>query len=296
MPYEGLLWVWIDGEWRRAGVWYDHRRNLYNYHCDEQSYDPNKRVWRRTSTAIDEAIFHHLQQKVRATFDSERWRASAAEQLALAESEQRRLQAQVEALERSMEDVVSNLMSLRLPPVIAQLEQSYAQMESERKWYLSQIAALESSNRLSILSPFEELLTAIDNWQLLTRDEQRKIVLLLIQRIEIPHFIPHRALTLRIIWFDDSVTELTVRRSQRQDQVWTLAELDTLISLVNAGATQLEIARALPKRKWENIRRQIRLHCGLGLCIPEVGVVRQSESYDDHTHRVGGTQSNSTPN
>jgi hypothetical protein len=266
------------------------------YRCDEHSSNPNKRAWQRTATAIDEAVTYRLHQKIRATFDSELWRETAAQQLAEVEDEKRRLQMQIQALDRAMEDVVNNLASLQRPNLIAQLEQRYTQMELERERFLNQIVAVETANRLVALSAFEEMQRAVDNWHLLTRDEQRKIVLMLIERIEIPDSVPHRDLTARIIWFDGSSNEFTVRRTIRKDQVWTLAEIDTVIALVKAGATQLEIASALPKRRWETIRRRIRLHFGVGVRIPGAGLLERSESYESYTHRVGGTQSSSTPN
>jgi len=152
---------------------------------------------------------------------------------------------------------------------------------------------LQLANRLAGLSSLSEMQEAVDNWHLLTRDEQRKIVLMLIESAEIPHVTPHRELTARIIWFDDSSDEFTVRRTVRKDQVWTLAEIDTLKALAEGGATQLEIARALPTRKWENIRRQLRLHCGAGVRIPERGILPQVESFDTYAQRVGGLEANS---
>lgn len=293
--YEGLLWLYIDREWKKLGAWYDRPREVYVYHTNEQTYNPSYTIWQRSSTAIDEAITHRLHQKIRATFDSEVWRETTANQLAEAEAEKKRLQSQVEALERAMTDVVNNLASLKHPTLIAQLEHRYARMEEERLHILQQIVDVERANQLVYQSAFAEMHSALENWRLLSRDEQRKIALILIQRIEIPQVTPHRELTMRIIWFDNSVDEFTVRRTVAQKDLWTLEELDTLYQLVEAGATQLEIAQALPTRKWLNIRRQILRRFGSGVRIPDVGVLQQQESAESYMHRVGGTQSNSTP-
>jgi hypothetical protein len=293
--YEGLVYLLTDGKQRKLGIWYDKKRQTYTYHTNEESTDARDRVWRRTANKIDEAITYRLHQKIRATFDSEVWREVAEEQLGAVEHEERRLRTQVQALERSMEDIVTNIAALKHPTLINQLEQRYTQMEVERERLSRQISEVQSTNHVELLTSFAEMQMAINNWELLTRDEQRKVISLLIRRIEIPEVIPHRDLTLRIIWFDESCDELTVQRGMRSDQIWSLRDVDMLCSLVKDGATQLEIAQALPTRKWENIRRQIRLHFGAGLVISGVGVLTQEESYEHYLHRVGGTKSSSTP-
>lgn len=290
---EGLLWLCKEGEWHKLGAHYDAKTQSYRYAYNPVSTNPHKNVWQRNAAAIEEAIIYHLHQKIRATFQSERWREAVAQEQANAENENRRIQAQIDALERSKEDVIQNLLWLKTPEAVAKLEDRFVLMGEEQKQLQEQLEQYQKANYLTYLETYEELLTTIENWHLLTRDEQRPIVLTFINQVEIPQVTPHRELSARIIWFDNSTEEFTVRRARRKDQVWTLVEIDTLQALVKSGATQLEIASALPSRKWVNIRRQIRLHCGR-VQIPENHQMREHEVFQELSEQVRNG-SNSRP-
>ncbi len=291
---EGLVWLFRNDEWRKLGTHYDAGRKDYVYVYDQQAYDPRKKIWQRSAAAIDEAVVFHLHKMIRSTFDNERWRETAAQEIAEAESVKRRIQAQIEALERAKEDIIQNLSSLKTPETIVRLEARYVQMEAEQKQFREQLAQYDNAKHLTHIAAFDEFLAAVEHWHLLSRDEQRPIVLTFIQRVEIPRVTPHRELSARIIWFDNTVQEFTVRRSVAKADLWTLEELDTLEMLVKAGATQLEIARALPTRKWVNIRRQIRERCGR-VRIPDNHRLHENEAFQG-LNEMGGNESNSRPN
>lgn len=52
---------------------------------------------------------------------------------------------------------------------------------------------------------------------------------------------------------------------------WQEAEMDKLEEMLTSGATQLEIAAALPYRSWQAIRRRIILLRGPRFTIPDSG-------------------------
>jgi hypothetical protein len=68
--------------------------------------------------------------------------------------------------------------------------------------------------------------------------------------------------------------------------------MNKLDEMLTAGATQLEIAAALPYRSWQAIRRRIILLRGPGFEIPESGHLEDGETYEAYLSRelsVAGT-------
>lgn len=61
--------------------------------------------------------------------------------------------------------------------------------------------------------------------------------------------------------------------------------MNKLDELLTAGATQLEIAAALPYRSWQAIRRRIILLRGPGFLIPESGRLEDGETYEAYLSR-----------
>jgi hypothetical protein len=73
---------------------------------------------------------------------------------------------------------------------------------------------------------------------------------------------------------------------------WRDDELEILAERLDAGATQLEIAAALPDRTWEAIRKKIVKLRGPGYVVPESGHLEDGETYEAYLSRelsVAGT-------
>lgn len=66
---------------------------------------------------------------------------------------------------------------------------------------------------------------------------------------------------------------------------WLEAEMNKLDELLTAGATQLEIAAALPYRSWQAIRRRIILLRGQHFAIPQTGQLEDGETYEMYLTR-----------
>ncbi len=63
---------------------------------------------------------------------------------------------------------------------------------------------------------------------------------------------------------------------------WTNEELRALEKAIETGATQLEMAAALPHRSWEAIRKKIAQIHGKGIKVPEMGFLAPSDTFLDY--------------
>ena len=63
---------------------------------------------------------------------------------------------------------------------------------------------------------------------------------------------------------------------------WTKEELEALAEAIENGATQLEMADALPHRSWEAIRKKIAQVHGKGIKVPETGFLAPSDTILDY--------------
>jgi hypothetical protein len=66
---------------------------------------------------------------------------------------------------------------------------------------------------------------------------------------------------------------------------WRDDELEILAERLDAGATQLEIAAALPNRTWEAIRKKIVKLRGPGFDVPETGQLENGQTIADYLER-----------
>jgi hypothetical protein len=75
---------------------------------------------------------------------------------------------------------------------------------------------------------------------------------------------------------------------------WGSDEEEHLLQLVDAGATQVELAEAFPLRRWWRIRWKITQMRGGGIKIPEVGKIQRNETIADYRSRIGEPDLQST--
>ena len=68
---------------------------------------------------------------------------------------------------------------------------------------------------------------------------------------------------------------------------WLSDDEALLLQLLDAGATQTEIAAALPTRRWWRIRAKITKLRGHDVVIPGVGAIQRNETILDYRQRVG---------
>jgi len=70
---------------------------------------------------------------------------------------------------------------------------------------------------------------------------------------------------------------------------WVDEEVKRLDELLDRGATQLELAAALPHRSWEKIRKRVTQMRGKGFIVPESGQMKAQETYADYLDRTDGS-------
>lgn len=79
---------------------------------------------------------------------------------------------------------------------------------------------------------------------------------------------------------ENTTGKLPVNRSH-----WVPEEMTLLEKLLDAGATQLEIAAALPYRSWQKIRKRITQLRGKAFKVPKAGQMEANETFMDYLHR-----------
>jgi len=72
---------------------------------------------------------------------------------------------------------------------------------------------------------------------------------------------------------------------------WSTDDERLLLEMLNAGATQVQLAHAFPTRHWWRIRYHITIRRGKGVVIPEVGNIQRNETFGDYLARMGITKS-----
>jgi len=76
--------------------------------------------------------------------------------------------------------------------------------------------------------------------------------------------------------------------------MWSDADDQTLLSLVNKRAKRVKIAAAFPYRTWRAIQDRIRRVAGKGIVIRGKGTVRLKETYAEYLARTGWVEHNSS--
>jgi hypothetical protein len=93
--------------------------------------------------------------------------------------------------------------------------------------------------------------------------------------------------------YDEETYAAYLERLERKEQSqrhtgsarWQESEMNKLEGMLTSGATQLEIAAALPYRSWQAIRRRVILLRGPGFVIPESGYLEDGETYEAYLSR-----------
>lgn len=95
-------------------------------------------------------------------------------------------------------------------------------------------------------------------------------------------------LRLLIRWKDGSADDITLPRQATTGRHWLPSETDSLLSLIDNQATQLEIASEFPNRQWRLIRNKVLSIRGKGVLRPRPKPIKDNESYLDYLKRVEG--------
>jgi DNA invertase Pin-like site-specific DNA recombinase len=130
--YAGLLYWQYGGQWLRLGTSWVGTKKHYAYQATSpEQFDGYE--WRRTAQYVDEAISDLLRERIRATFDEQVWQDTLNTFSSGFEKERKRLQSQLDALERFMDNQIASLDVITNPQLIKAVEQRYAEAQNEHK-------------------------------------------------------------------------------------------------------------------------------------------------------------------
>ncbi len=253
----GYLISLENGEWHNVGTEWIKKRQHYRYTFRSKGLY-RKQLWSKVAYSVDEVITELLHAKLKATFDPAAWDEMISESTKRYERERRRIEKQLAALEQTMAQQVVSLDSLTNPRMIRAVQDRYAEAEQEHKRLTSILQGSEDEKqRLKRLSDLRQDFTIVlDEWDNYTVEQRRGILRLLLIRIEaLP--AEYRALDLTVYWQDGSKDTVRAERIVSKGTRWTTEDIETLLELYDNGATQLEIAKAFPKRIWKHIHRKI---------------------------------------
>lgn len=257
-----------------------------------QTRDAVERVrWLKVATYVDETITDLLREKLRLTFDASIWEQALASFEEEFTKERRRKVAQLSSLERVMESLIAGLDILSNPEMIKAVQSRYEEAQAERTRLVSDLQTIENeAEHLSSVHLLKKTCgPALGNWEHLSRENKRVILHAFIDRIE-AYPIRQHVVRFVIRWRDGGMDEVTLTKSNTVGTTWFPNEIERLLSLVDAGASQIEIAQSFPTRKWELIRFKFYRLRGYYLHFSPK-LIRDFETYESFIVRTGGALS-----
>jgi DNA invertase Pin-like site-specific DNA recombinase len=284
----GLLFSYIDGKWQRVGAHWTQAMQRYAYVATNTG--PLTRFdWSKKADFVDDAIVDLLRDRLTETFKPEKWQAYLDTFTQTYEQERHRKQAQIAALEKVMQNQVASLDVLSDPNMIRDAELRYKDAQAEYKRLTTEYSATgDQLHRLEILSALKDHCgAALEDWPKLTRDEKRLILFGFISHIEATA-VERGGIHLRIYWHDNETSEMTLIRQQTCGQAWSHKDVQRLTALMDAKASQIEIAAAFPNRTWEVIRWKAVWLRGKGVLRVSPKLIREKETYPQYLERTQG--------
>ncbi len=282
----GMLVTGIDGKMRNVGTRWIKLAKAYSYAINAP-YPSELMVWSKRATYLDKAVTELVLSKLRDTFDTNAW-AEALKSVSKEKGKQRYIQEKrLEAIQTVMHNLLESLETLTSPDMVnaAQARYEDAKTEHERIVAELQVANLEEQQLEALNSLKNKCGPAIENWPNMTREEKRVVLHALIDRIEVSP-LPLRGVHIVVWWRDRSSDEFSLSKQASTYTQWIPQAAERLLELVEAGASQLEIAREFPKRRWTMIRNKYYHEKNCGIKV-NPKPIRDYESYLDYLKRVG---------
>jgi hypothetical protein len=283
---EGLIFSCEDEVWRQAGVQWSHQSGRYAYSFLSRGLN-NPIIWYKQACYVDEVVALYLQDKLRATFDPESWESIVAAFGDEHEQERKRTLKQLTSLERDMERLIGNLAKLTNAQMIVKAQEQYEQYELERARLQAKTTEFNMviAQRQTLLKLRDAYSPAVDNWAKLTLDEQRLVLHVFLDHIEIAP-LPDQAVQVVMKWRDGSNDLVEIPRMGTTYTQWLASESNRLIELLEQNATQLEIASEFPNRKWAIVRTKIQSLDKRFSPFFAPKPIKDRESYNDYLKRL----------
>jgi DNA invertase Pin-like site-specific DNA recombinase len=252
----GLIVSEENGAWRRVGTNWIAKLQHYTYALWSIN-DDSKYIWSKAAPFVDEAVSRLVHKKLLSTFDYGGWGDEVDTFMRQFEDEKRLKQAQLEQLQKVMNNLAANLESISLPHLVQVTQKRYEEALIEHDRLQAELAAnmAESVQFAKLRKMKESFEEKLKKWDKLTVDECREVLHLYIRQIEATP-TKGQGLCLVIKWKDNSKDEILLPRQATTGTCWLPHETELLLSLVESGASQFKIAKAFPHRKWELIRNK----------------------------------------
>lgn len=286
--FAGMVFSEYNGELRKAGTGYVQSMKQYGYFVlRPHPYDDM--IWGKKADYFDEAVVELLKQKLLATFDPDVWQQQLQQFTQDFEKDIASKRKQLTTLETTMNNLLLSLDTLTNPEVIKRVEARYAEAEAEHRRLNQAIATTtqhlaqyENLNELKEVSD-----AALNRWETLNRDERRVIAHSFIDRILVT-LVEKSVLKLEVHWRDQTSDEMLLAKKGTTFLCWLPDETKDLLDLVERGASQLEICKHFPTRRWNEIRNKL---YALGLnanVVTSVRPINDVETYEMYLKRTNG--------
>lgn len=276
-----------NGKTKRVGTIWEKHRNRYIYAL--QARHPKETIiWRRTAKYVDDAVTKLLHEKLRATFSSDVWATTLAEAHEEYEKERNRIRNQLKTLEMVKSNMIRNMDTLTNREMIQKLQVRYEDAQAEENRLNKELAAtLSQAERIAALEKLkDDCEPTLDSWEHMTRDEKCVILHTFVNRIEATPK-DGTGMHIKVHWVDNTSDEVTIaKRSENGQRSWLDSETEQLKQLVEAGASQVDIAGAFPKLTWNRIYYKICKIYGYKSQHFSPRPIRNSETYMDYKKRL----------
>lgn len=283
----GMLVSKHNGKWKTVGTNWVGSSQHYAYVLWADSPDDDY-IWGKAAKYVDDAVLAIVGEKLRNTFDADEWEKSTKSFSKDYKRIMKQLRSQLAPLERVMDNLLISLDTLTNVDMIQAAERRYehAKVEYDRlskeiQKTDNELIKLETLNDLR-----DEYSPAIENMQNMTRDEIRIILRAFIIHIEASP-VENHGLHLVIKWKDRSVDEILLPRQATTGICWLSWETERLLELIESNASQIEIAKEFPTRKWTMIRDKVSRISGCGSLKPKPKPIKDQETYMDYLTRTG---------
>jgi hypothetical protein len=279
----GLIYSKVGDKWRKAGTAYQSKCQHYAYAV----YNPHPYdniLWWKKADYVDEAVTNLMRTKLVATFDEKLWLQTLEASAQAHDGERTRKTKQLEALERTMANLVTSLETLTSPTMIKQAEKRYQDAEAEHARLSSFIAQADTQvAQLEAISKLKEMGgPALENWPNLSRERKLAIVHSFISRIVVTP-LEQKAIHLEVHWRDNTVDEICLANVVNG---WLPDDETRLLEIVDSGASQVEICAAFPSRTWKSIGNKLKVARGARIALFDKKLIKDDETYEDFVKRV----------
>jgi DNA invertase Pin-like site-specific DNA recombinase len=201
---------------------------------------------------IDQAFKEYLSSSL---IHEELWQALVAKKNPIASQGTNHLKSQIRALERDLDAITAEIP--RHPETSSlreRLLRDYDRNEAEIKTLKHEIRQLEELIKVpqQILSVKEAVNRVIDNWDSQSPQMHCQLLSKLSKQIIISN-VDSREKRLRIVWRDETVEEFVIQLSS-MGIIFTTAQIQKLLAMVQDQCEQWQILKAFPGFAWEPLR------------------------------------------